>query len=602
MNRIFSFSTIFCVCWWLLAGSFMTYGQEKEDTSKVSIRNSRLAKEIMSSITTTPKSDTVFNLKSEDAFIPYEGKIIHKIIIQHIGFERSFYNGNKKVWKKVVDVGNALHSTTREKTIRENLFIRENKPLNAYKVADNERYLRDLEFILDARIEVLPLGVDSVDLVVYTRDVFSLGGDVSPRSATKYRFGIYDANLAGWGQRIQFNGLIDQARDPVFGEEILYKKASLGRSLINLSAGYTRLNGGSSYGEEDESAYYLKLSRPLVSPYTRMAGGAEWSKNWSKNYYRKADSLFLDYKYNIYDFWIGYNIGVNNMAVNRSRHLVAMRWFHQNFTERPLQPWRDTNALYNDNSYVLGEVTFFNQNFYKTRFIYGFGRTEDVPYGYSASVAAGWANQLHLKRLYVSAGINKKVVDRNGDFFEGDIRTATYWHNNGAEDATVLISLSWFSRLMLESSLKIRQYIRASYAAQINRTLNQPLNIGNDFGVRGFRTDSLRGERRLGFTTETVFFTRWKLLGFHFAPLTFADVAFLPPAGKHVFYDKPFAGLGAGMRSRNENLIFGTIELRFTWYPRIVEDITRFKVSISSNLRVKYSSSFVQAPGFLKFN
>ena len=43
----------------------------------------------------------------------------------------------------------------------------------------------------------------------------------------------------------------------------------------------------------------ILIDRKLVSPYSRMAGGAQWSKNWSRNVYSRPDSAFLDYSYNL---------------------------------------------------------------------------------------------------------------------------------------------------------------------------------------------------------------------------------------------------------------------------------------------------------------
>lgn len=602
MNKLLSRHRLLVLLLCLLQ-VFDGLAQQKRDSTKTPIQNGKVAQEIIESITKRPSADTLFNLPSEDAFLPYKGKIIRRIDIEHLGFERSFYNGTKKVRRAIVNIGNSLHSDTKERVIRNNLFISENKPLNPYKVADNERYLRDLEFILDARIDVTPVaGTDSVDLVVTTRDVFSLGGSLRPRSATEYTFRVYDANLLGQGQRLQFNGLVEESRNPVFGSEIFYTRNSVGGSLANLSVGYTSLNTGSSYGDEYESAYYLRISRPLVSPYTRMVGGLEWSHNWSSNVNGYPDTLFLNYRYNVYDLWTGYNIGVHNNYENRSRHLVSMRWFHQDFRKRPGKEVFNLDPLYNDVSYLLGEVTFFKQNFYKTRYIYGFGRTEDVPYGHSAYVTVGWAKQLNLERPYLGMGISKKVVNRAGDFYEADIHGATHWRSGEVEDATMVLAFSWFSHLMERKHLKIRQYIKGSYAMLVNRTTSQLLSINNEFGVRGFTTDSLRGESRLGFTTETVFFTNWRLFGFRFAPITFADVAFLSTDNKDVFYDKPYWGIGAGLRTRNENLIFGTIELRFTYFPRIEEELSHFKVTLSSNLRVKYTGTFVQPPRFIRPN
>jgi len=575
--------------------------QEKTDSLINSIKYSQITKDLVDVISKDPEKDTVFNQKAEDAFLPYQGRIIRNIKIDHLGFERNFYEGSKKAVKTAVNVGNALHTDTKENIIRDNLFIQENKPLNAYKVADNERYLRDLQFILDARIQAKPVGKDSVDLVVTTRDVFSLGVRFSPRSHNELRFGIYDANFLGLGQRLEYNGIIDGDRTPNYGQEIIYEKVSLGGSLINLSMGYSSINTGTSYGDEYESATYLKLNRPLVSPYTRMAGGFELSNNWSTNVDAKPDSIFLKYSYDIYDVWTGYNIGINNIVRNRNRHFVALRWLRQNFMEQPLQEVILDDPRYNDNSFVLSEFTFFQQNFYKTRYIYGFGRTEDVAYGFNAHVTAGWTSLLDISRAYVGGGITKKIVTNRGDFLEGNVQASSFFHD-GPEDVNLLFSFSWFSRIRYQRKAMVRQYLKASFTTIVNHNINPLLKIGNESGVQGFRADSLQGTSRLGISSETVFYTRWNLLGFRFAPLAFADVAFLPPVDTDLSYNKLYIGLGTGVRTRNENLIFGTIEARITYYPIVAEDISHFNFNISTNLRIKYSDSFVRAPSFLRVN
>src|SRR5690606_24266431 len=55
-------------------------------------------------------------------------------------------------------------------------------------------------------------GSDSVDLYIVTRDVFGLGGSFSPRSFDTYRFGIYDVNIDGRGQRVQLNGIYSASK------------------------------------------------------------------------------------------------------------------------------------------------------------------------------------------------------------------------------------------------------------------------------------------------------------------------------------------------------------------------------------------------------
>src|SRR6185436_8427573 len=159
--------------------------QEKKDSVAKKSPTKKVFRQGLKLISTTPK-DTVKNLKSENPYLPYSGKIIRSIRTEHIGFEKSVYDTAKKEKKVVADVSNFLHVNTRTQTILNHLFIKENEPLNPHKLADNERFLRDKDFLLDCRIipDSIP-GTDSVDLVVLTRDVFSIGGSLggSPPSS-----------------------------------------------------------------------------------------------------------------------------------------------------------------------------------------------------------------------------------------------------------------------------------------------------------------------------------------------------------------------------------------------------------------------------------
>ncbi len=256
----------------------------KDSLEKVSITK-KAFREGMKLISTNP-NDTIVGERSIDTYLVYAGRIIRRITIERIGFEKSIYDSAKKVDRTVTRLANTLHKNTRHKTIRQHLFIREGQPLNPYRLADNERFLRNTDFILDSRIIVLPVDdTDSVDVTVITRDVFSLGATMGGSFPTAPKIGIYDANVDGRAQRIQFTALIDADRSPNFGYSLYYRKSSLFGSLANLELGYSQINTGVSIGEEPEFAVLMRLNRPLVSPYSRWAGGVEVSRNWSENVY-----------------------------------------------------------------------------------------------------------------------------------------------------------------------------------------------------------------------------------------------------------------------------------------------------------------------------
>lgn len=588
----------------------IAYAQEKEkqDTSKnifKTVKDSKVSQKIIKSVTRKPQQEQILNIKSEEAFLPYEGKLIRKIIINQIGFDKSITDTTRNIKNTMVKIANAVHKNSKEWVIREHLFFREKKVLNPYILADNERFLRDLDFMMDARIFVVPLSSteDSVDVLVLTRDVFSIGGRVSPRSANQIKFRVYDVNVLGMGQRMQFNGNYDHDRDPTFGYELFYRKSSIAGSLVNVTVGYTQLNSGSSYGHEEENAYYLKLERSLVSPYSRVAGGIEFSRNWSQNFNNSSDSLFKNYRYDISDVWFGYNIGVKQVNRDRSRHFVSARVFEQRFLSKPQRPFDQLNPLYNSRTIILGAFTFFKQDFYKTQYVFGFGRTEDVPYGHTLSILAGWQRLLGLERPYIGFDAEKSLVHRQGNFYTIAFRAGAFPHEDRLEDATLLLSGELFSKLKHHRRVMVRRTFSADFTYVFNQRTNTLLDINNKlYGIEGFRADSLLGTKRLHARYEMIFFTNWKILGFKLAPIVFTDVAFIAPKSKLLFYDKPYAGLGTGIRTRNENLVFGTIEFKFFYYPHTVENISTFKVSVNSNLRIKYSGSFVRPPSFIVYN
>lgn len=572
------------------------------DTTK-GILNNQLSKQVIKRVSKKQRDTTLVAIKSEDAFMPYSGKIIRNITIKHIGFERTMYS-DRTLKSRAINVANSLHSNTQESVIQDNLFIRRNKPLNPYLVADNERYLRDLDFILDSKIYVRRVkgSKDSVDLEVVTRDVFSLGITGSADGVDEYSIGIYDANLMGLGQRVQGDVGFEVGKTPVAGVNLLYRKSSLGGTLINGSLGYTQLNNARSLGEEYEYAYFVRLDRPLVSPYSRLAGGLEVSQNWSKNVYLDRDSLFLRYRYNVTDFWGGYNLGIKNMVKNRNRHFVALRYFRQHFSRQPKQEDNQVLPLYNDSKFVLGEFTFYKKNYYKTRYVYGFGRTEDIPYGQTVSLTTGWMKELGIERPYVGASIIKSDVMKEGNFYEAEAGIGTFLNNGKSEDGSLFVSVQYYSKLFETGKVKIRHFVRAGYAQAINNRIRELVALNEE--LRGFSPDSLYGAQRISLRAETTLFTNWKLAGFRFAPFLSLESAYLKESeeNQNVLPRHFYWGSTGGMRIRNENLIFGTIELRAFYFPTDLQGVDQFSFKITTNVRLKYSGYFVRPPSLVRYN
>lgn len=545
--------------------------------------------------------------KNELPFLPHQGKGIRHILIKEFGFDKTLADTAKEISYFGKNFIEHLHRITREKIIRNNLFIKEKTALNANVVADNERHLRSLDYIHDARIFVDTIAnePDSIDLIVVTKDFLSITFEL--RHATKERFKarIGDANIMGTAQKVQFTTLLEKNRDPHFGYEILYKKNSIGRTFINASIGYSKIQSDLYDGTIDEHSWRVMIERPLVSQYLHVAGAVKLAHSQTYNNYVKPDSLFYYYHYDTYDAWIGYNLGVRKFLFLKSilnRQFISIRYFRNRFNRVPYQVNDGFHFRFNDREAILAQFTFFKQNFYKTNYIFGFGITEDVPYGYNIALTTGWYKQLHMERFYSGIDANLYAVTNSGYVRQYFLRTGTFLNKSKIQDATILMGASIFSRIFSYRNLKIRQYLRLSYTKQFNRIGLEPLGINNVFGLQYISSDSASGHQRSSVHTETFFFLKYKILGFKFATFASADIALFTPEYKNAENSGFYFGLGGGIRTRNENILFGTIELRFMYFPRKSLQHNAFKLTIDTNLRFRYNNSYVKEPDIIQVN
>ena len=594
------------------------HAQVKKDSVEKKSVTKKAFKQGLKLISTTPK-DPVRNDKSENPYQPYSGKIIRSIRTEHVGFEKSIYDSAKKVKKVVADVSNFLHVNTRTQTILNHLFIKENEPLNPHKLADNERYLRDKDFILDCRIipDSIP-GTDSVDLVVLTRDVFSIGGTAGGSPPSSVEFSVYDANLSGRGQRIEYFSLLEQDRFPFYGFGLLFSQSSIFGSLANLELMYTQINSGRSVGKENEYAVITRLMRPLVSPYSRIAGGFEYSRNWSENVYREADSTFLKYDYTVFDTWIGYNFGVKRGFHNRNRQFLSIRYADGIYGDTPEQPEYKVQPRYNDQVGILSEFTFYRQNFYRTQYVFGFGRTEDIPTGITASITGGLIrlggtyrlikvddkiemdSAGQVERPYGALKFGYAVANRKGNFYKATVGASTFIDAGNFEDVILHINGTYVTRALQVGRAKSRNHISLTYSQINNPRTQEYMKIPNSI-IPGFSSDSVFADKRFVTHLESALYLPFTLAGFRFAPFVALDIVAID-CTICISDQNVYTGISGGIRTRNENLIFGTMELKITFIPQNEFGESKINFGFKQNLKVKNSGSFVRAPSLIKYN
>jgi hypothetical protein len=590
--------------------SFVANAQQKDSSGlKSAIMDNNIFKFAMNAITKSDNGNQpdVLQQKMEKPFLPFDGKGIRSVSVIRYGFEKTFADTSNNIVYFGTKLLNSLHRNSREWVIRDNLFFKEKQTLDAYLLADNERYLRSLGFIQDVRIIVKPIAnqPDSVDIVVISKDVFSISAGLNQLTPEKFRGKISDDNLAGMGQKLQVSLLLEKDRQPVMGYDIQYSKINIAGSFINGTVGYTSINRALAEGDQNEHGWYMRLERPLPYASALFAGAIGMNSYESSNNYGKPDSLFYSYKYHGYNIWLGHNMGAKQFLRNKSlqnRYFLSARYFNTHFKEIPYQFADSFDVDFNSKQALLGQFTFFRQRFYRTNYILDFGNTEDAPYGYNIAVVGGWYKQWYLSRPYGGIDANRYMVGKKGQLMQYYLRAGAFLHAGELQDAGVLVGAGMYSRLFLYRNLKIRQYFNFSYTRQFNRTALMPLRIDNDFGLQDFNIREITGMQRISFKSETSFYLRAKLLGFKFAPFVFGNAVLLTPEQKRESIQNLYLGLGGGVRTRNQNLVFGTMELRAIYFPRTDGMGNAFKIGINTNIRFRYNTTYVKAPDIVHLN
>lgn len=550
-------------------------------------------------------------LRTDKPFQRYKGRIIRNINIDVLEFGSTKPDSTKKIKRRLRKISNALHHRTRDFVIRNNLFFSTNQKLVPSILGDNERHLRDLPFTRDANIRAVPVkgSRDSVDIVVTTNDVLSIGGKFRMHNTESGSFSLREDNFAGYGDRVRVQSLIDIERAEKFGYGFDFIKRNILGSFINGETGFTNFDKTINNGKREERVTYLRLIRPMVNRYMRWTYGSELEWHQSQNFYNK-DSVYLadlKYKYNIVDAWLALNIDAaredNFSEKTRLRRLIGLRVVQQNFKEKPFKYTTMYNYRYADLKAVLGSFSIFRQDFYKTQYVYGFGRNEDVPEGMEGAFTAGITKKEGRERLFAGLNFQRYYFTGNLHYFNYTFRAGSFFYKNKIEDIDLLASVDYFSRLHhVNKKWKQRFFFRGSATRQFNSLLNEPVRLDSEFGLRELRSDTASGNLRFTIKGESVFFSPWSVFFFRFAPFVFGHAAYLNLKTHNIFKPELYAALGGGLRIRNESLIFGTTEFRGMYFPRKNFRNESWRVEVNTNIRFKYNQDIIRRPDFVSVN
>lgn len=525
----------------------------------------------------------------ENPFRTFEGKIIGDIYIRRLEvFGRSVYDTLRKPNNWLMRTANRLHTDTREGIIRRSfLLFRKGDRVDANQLRDNERLLRSSNIFHDARIIVVPRPGSQVfvDVYVITQDVWSLlpSGDVG--GLDRFRLTLEQRNFRGLGHTF-INSVRYDGRDSL--QKLNYR----GRYFIPY-IGKTFFSGQVDFTHDrDLKQKSIRFFRPFLTPETRFAGSLELSHYNIRNLVFSPDTAFVvPLRYYFTDVWAGYAFRPMTGFMDpddRTRMVVSARMTNYRYTGRP-EVGPDTNQLYQNSRTLLFSVGYSTRRYIRDVLIYGFGRTEDVPYGNQTMLVGGVDYAELGRRVYMGIRYSRAQYIQKFGYLYGQVNLGGYYQSRRSLQQGIFnLETNYFSPLRTTSWGDWRHFLTLRYLQGLNRFNNESITIGGRDGL-GVNNDGLRGTRFLLGGVENILFSRLNLVGFRVAVVTFANLGLITFPNRSLFRGPLYQAYGLGFRLRNENLTFNSFEIKLVWYPNLpnMNDTFRFGFEGSPSLRFR---------------
>jgi len=528
------------------------------DSLKVRASKNQLTKKLYNFMVV--RGDTTFKKqftgRSEDGYRVYEGRKIRKIVIQRLNvFGADINNPTLAKPNKIENLLNKTHFNTNENIIRKNLLFSEGDKISPLTLSDNERILRQLPYIDDARIIVMPVSDEEADIIVFTKDVYSLGGSYEYRALKKGTVSVFDKNIFGMGHELGLEVPFDNTlpHSPGIGANYLINNIS--KSFIDLNVYFLYGLGKKTFG--------FDMSRKLVSSSTKYAGGISVRMMYTSE---DLDTLKIPapLKYNFQDYWLARSFLINKESVTRI--IIGARYTNNNVFNHPLIL---PESFYNLQKYklYLASAALSIQKYTKTKLIYSYGRTEDIPYGMLFRITTGREYNEFKQRTYLGGEASFGGSVMRLGYFYSYTGFSTYINKNHTEQGLLSLNLNYFSNLVDLGRSRMRNFVYLHYTRGFGRYTNELLKFTSDNGFSGFKNDSISGTQRLSVSLESVLFSPINMYGFRFAFFGFTDFSFLAGTTQAIGTGHALSSIGIGIRIRNDNLIINTLQIRIGYFP-----------------------------------
>jgi hypothetical protein len=522
-----------------------------------------------------------------------EGKEIRNIYYKRLPpFGGSVKDTTKKDDSWIAKLGNNTRFPTSTFILKNNITLKKGDVVTKDKIEESERLLRQLGYISEAKIIVkkIPSDTNYVDILVISKDQFPHAFDAGlVHNYPKVK--LYSTNLFGQGLGFSQSYTFTPKNDPKHGFVTGLRVRNLYGTQIDLDGAFTNKN--------IKKEVFFRANRSFYRKGTKDAGGFIINRSYRNYSITGSEQIYLDIPLNYFktDFWYGhaFNIKSNNYFNNTTLY-VSFQNINSKFyameDSLTIYPYFDNNHFY------FISTSLARRHYFKNKLIYSFGRTEDVPYGFMATMTYGYNHTDTIGRHYVGLHLNMgRTIIPNRGYFAFKIDATTFFRKSAQEQGTIRLTATYISNLIQARCCKLRNFIDFIYLRGFNRLPFEYTYLKESKqGITGFTSMVERGKEKFVIKTENVLFKPKRFWGFQFAYFSFADIGFIGDGRKMIFSNTPYISFGAGLRIRNDNLVFKTVQIRFAFLPIVPAGMDFYNIDLKSKTVRRFDDFYPNMP------
>lgn len=398
-------------------------------------------------------------------------------------------------------LANRLHIRTKVSTVKAQLLFASGDKYSARKLAETERTLRLLSYVYDARVMPVRYADGKVDVMVITKDVWTLSPGISfgrAGGSNSTNFNLQDTNFLGRGKAMQVSrgSTVDRTSDTLAWADpnVFGSRWTSALTYVNSSDGSQRS---------------LQVIRPFYSldaPWSTKITALKFDRTTSRYNLGNIVDQFNDHETS-YELSGGVSGGLADGWTRR--FTFGMRYDRNLFlptpaTSLPARQLPPDRTL----SYPFVGFDFLQDKYKKVGDENQIGRTEDLYFGTEVTGEVGLANSAFgadrkaimlttkaqrgieltaLQQLFLTGDFSSRIEDGHARNLIADAAAKYYWR--------------WRTDWLLYAGI----------SGRVTDSLDHDMQVllGGDNGLRGYPLRYESGTSRALLTVEQRFYTDW---------------------------------------------------------------------------------------------